>query len=160
MKISSLRLLLLPSLASTLGFTGCIYVPPDYYPPGAMYTRNTPGHDPHGRRAYHRPPYDGDGNLDRAPDAPGGVPDGLRERDPASEPAPLPPTPSKPEKPIADEKKTPPAEDAGKAPLATKTTRAGRVKSPFPPYRELDVTGLPSGSLAQDPVSGKVFRVP
>jgi hypothetical protein len=34
------------------------------------------------------------------------------------------------------------------------------VKSPFPPYGELDVTGLASGSLAKDPVSGKVFRVP
>lgn len=39
-------------------------------------------------------------------------------------------------------------------------TTAGRVKSPYPPYNELDVTGLPSGSLATDPTTGKVFRVP
>lgn len=38
--------------------------------------------------------------------------------------------------------------------------RPGRVKSPYPPYRELDVTGLPSGSLAKDPVAGKIFKIP
>ncbi|MEQ1749608.1 MAG: hypothetical protein ABL974_09320 [Prosthecobacter sp.] len=36
----------------------------------------------------------------------------------------------------------------------------GRVKMSFPPYTELDVQGLASGSLAQDPISGKIFRVP
>ncbi len=36
----------------------------------------------------------------------------------------------------------------------------GRVQVPFPPYSTLDVEGLASGSLAKDPVSGKVFRVP
>ncbi|MEZ0274867.1 MAG: hypothetical protein ACAH88_08170 [Roseimicrobium sp.] len=42
----------------------------------------------------------------------------------------------------------------------TRTTKAGLVKSPYAPYNELDVTGLPSGSLAMDPTTGKVFRVP
>jgi hypothetical protein len=42
----------------------------------------------------------------------------------------------------------------------TRTTKAGLVKSPYPPYNELDVTGLPTGSLAMDPTTGKVFRVP
>ena len=70
-------------------------------------------------------------------------------------PADLPQTPK--EKPSA-----PPApkEDKSEVLTATKTSRPGRVKSPYPPYRELDVTGLPSGSLAKDPTSGKVFRVP
>jgi hypothetical protein len=42
----------------------------------------------------------------------------------------------------------------------SKTTKEGRVKSPYPPFNELDVTGLPAGSLAMDPTTGKVFRVP
>lgn len=43
---------------------------------------------------------------------------------------------------------------------ATKAKTAGRVKSPYPPYTELDVSGLNSGSLAKDPTNGKVFRIP
>lgn len=42
----------------------------------------------------------------------------------------------------------------------SKTGKAGRVKSPYAPYSELDVTGLPSGSLALDPTTQKVFRIP
>jgi hypothetical protein len=42
----------------------------------------------------------------------------------------------------------------------SKTTKEGRVKSPYAPFNELDVTGLPAGSLAMDPTTGKVFRVP
>lgn len=54
---------------------------------------------------------------------------------------------------------TPPP--SGSATLTgSKTTKEGRVKSPYPPYNELDVTGLPAGSLAMDPTTGKVFRVP
>jgi hypothetical protein len=34
------------------------------------------------------------------------------------------------------------------------------VISPYPPYRELDVSGLSSGSLALDPTTQKVFEVP
>lgn len=49
----------------------------------------------------------------------------------------------------------------GQVPTAAKVgNRPGLVKCPFPPYRELDVSGLASGSLARDPVSGKMFRVP
>ena len=36
----------------------------------------------------------------------------------------------------------------------------GRVRCPFPPYTILDVEGLHSGSLAKDPASGQIFRVP
>ncbi len=41
-----------------------------------------------------------------------------------------------------------------------KTTKPGRVVSPYAPYNELDITGLPSGSLALDPTTQKVFQVP
>lgn len=41
-----------------------------------------------------------------------------------------------------------------------KTTKPGRVISPYPPYKELDVNGLDSGSLALDPTTQKVFEVP
>ena len=45
-------------------------------------------------------------------------------------------------------------------PSGTRTSKSMRVKSPYPPYNELDVSGLPSGSLAMDPTTQKVFRVP
>jgi hypothetical protein len=45
-------------------------------------------------------------------------------------------------------------------PLATRATKAGFIKSPFPPHHERDATGRNSGSLARDPTNGKVFRVP
>lgn len=38
--------------------------------------------------------------------------------------------------------------------------KPGRVVSPYPPHNELDVRGLPSGSLALDPTTQKVFKVP
>ena len=41
-----------------------------------------------------------------------------------------------------------------------KASKEGRVISPYPPYRELDVSGLSSGSLALDPTTQKVFEVP
>jgi len=45
-------------------------------------------------------------------------------------------------------------------PTATHAKKPGFVKSPYPPYHELDVTGMISGSLARDPTTGKVFRIP
>jgi len=45
-------------------------------------------------------------------------------------------------------------------PVATLSKTPGRVISPYPPNRELDVRGLPSGSLALDPTTQKVFKVP
>ena len=41
-----------------------------------------------------------------------------------------------------------------------KTTKPGRVISPYAPFKELDITGLESGSLALDPTTQKVFEVP
>lgn len=62
----------------------------------------------------------------------------------------------------------PPSHDAPKAatptgkdyPLATRTQKPGFVKSPYQPFNELDATEMNSGSLARDPTTGKIFRVP
>lgn len=45
-------------------------------------------------------------------------------------------------------------------PVGKKGSKPGRVVSPYPPNNELDVTGLESGSLALDPTTNKVFKVP
>jgi hypothetical protein len=42
----------------------------------------------------------------------------------------------------------------------SKTSKPGRVKSPYSPFNELDVQGLNSGQLALDPTTQRVFRVP
>jgi hypothetical protein len=63
------------------------------------------------------------------------------------------------EKGTGNSASTPPVSNAATL-TGTKTTKAGLVKSPYPPFNELDVTGLPTGSLAMDPTTGKVFRVP
>jgi hypothetical protein len=34
------------------------------------------------------------------------------------------------------------------------------VRSPYPPYRIVDVRGIPPGELVRDPASGGVFRNP
>ncbi len=53
-----------------------------------------------------------------------------------------------------------PATDGSSFPTARPGSRPGRVISPFPPFNEVDVTGLDSGSLALDPTTQKVFKVP
>lgn len=42
----------------------------------------------------------------------------------------------------------------------TRSATFGRVRSPYPPYLELDSSGVLPGSLARDPATGKVFRIP
>lgn len=58
----------------------------------------------------------------------------------------------------------PPIPEVSKADLSSvlsaERVSPGMVKSPYPPYSLLDVQGLRSGSLAQDPASKKLFRVP
>ena len=55
----------------------------------------------------------------------------------------------------------PPKQSEGKETLTgSKTSKPGRVKSPYPPYNELDVEGLKSGQLALDPTTQRVFKVP
>lgn len=55
---------------------------------------------------------------------------------------------------------TPPSSNSGSFLKGKKTSKPGRVISPYPPYKELDITGLDSGSLALDPTTQKVFEVP
>ncbi|MDB6073825.1 MAG: hypothetical protein JWO89_1465 [Verrucomicrobiaceae bacterium] len=56
---------------------------------------------------------------------------------------------------------TPAAVSDGSFPTGTKSkTNPGSVVSPYSPYNELDVSGLPSGSLSIDPTTNKVFKVP
>ncbi len=52
---------------------------------------------------------------------------------------------------------TPPAQEF---PTGTFSGKPGRVVSPYAPHNALDVHGLPSGSLALDPTTQKVFKVP
>lgn len=75
-----------------------------------------------------------------------------QEPKPASkEVADAPPTP---------EKKPEAAPSGGAFLKGKRTNKPGRVISPYPPYQELDVSGLSSGSLALDPTTQKVFEVP
>jgi hypothetical protein len=65
--------------------------------------------------------------------------------------------------PTAPKKETPApstASSEGQFLVGKKTSTPGRVVSPYPPYQELDVTGLSSGSLALDPTTDKVFQIP
>lgn len=62
-------------------------------------------------------------------------------------PAPPPPPPASPS-------------TSDTTPVGKKGSKPGRVVSPYPPNNELDVTGLESGSLALDPTTNKVFKVP
>lgn len=54
----------------------------------------------------------------------------------------------------------PPVVEKKEVLTATKTANPARVKSPYPPFTELDVAGLPSGSSALDPTCQRIFRVP
>lgn len=69
---------------------------------------------------------------------------------------PLPPAAVEP--PAPEKSSQRPSTDS--VPTATRGSKPGRVRVPFPPYNELDVSGMASGSLAKDPATGKVFRLP
>lgn len=84
-------------------------------------------------------------------------------------PAPAPtPTPPPPPTTARRSESTPPSQTAsntsslgsGSFLKGRKASKPGRVISPYPPYKELDITGLESGSLAMDPTTQKVFEVP
>lgn len=45
-------------------------------------------------------------------------------------------------------------------PVASKTQNPNHVISPHKPYKLVDISGMSSGSLAKDPTSGKIFRLP
>jgi hypothetical protein len=46
------------------------------------------------------------------------------------------------------------------APMAKKTGKPGFVTSPYPPHRLIDVRGMAPGTLAKDPSTEEVFRIP
>lgn len=86
---------------------------------------------------------------------------------PAPAPKPSTPAPTPPTTITSRRTETTPPPEAPKTasssssfPKGGKTSKPGRVTSPYPPYKELDVTGLDSGSLALDPTTQKVFEVP
>ena len=144
-----IAVLLLTGLVLTM--LGCVV--PDYaYYPQPPY----PFHPMNERRYYdddyprHRR------HLENRDDQPGGNADISSRIDDPGAPVRdnIAPSPTLKESPTSN---TP---EKGNVPMATRTNRPGRVKSPYPPYSELDITGLPSGSLAKDPTTGQVFRLP
>jgi len=80
----------------------------------------------------------------------------------SSEPAKLPGSKPSSENASTNSSKSTPngAASGGSFLRGKKASKEGRVISPYPPYRELDVSGLSSGSLALDPTTQKVFEVP
>ncbi len=178
MELRSTFRTVIAAAALTAGLAGCIYVPPPPTvigprrpPPGVVYGEpivdpffagdmGLPGYRPHrrGRTQYLRE-YDPDyvpperDPAEMTPDPDDSEPDAGSQPTPgpgSSTPAPQPTPPPEPKTKV----------DPSSVPAATKSSTPGRVKSPYPPYRELDVSGMASGSLAKDPTTGKVFRVP
>ncbi len=48
----------------------------------------------------------------------------------------------------------------GGYPVATRSERRGFVISPYPPYYEIDVRGIPHGALVRDPSCNRLFVKP
>jgi hypothetical protein len=138
-------------LAVVLSTSGCMYYWPDPYAP--------PPPPRHHHRHY--PPLDEDPNVEPGPGPENPIPPEDR-----GNPEPAPPPPREESENIPRHQAPPPTTpskppiDRSNIPTATRTNKPGRVKNPFAPDKELDVSGLPSGSLAKDPDTGKVFRVP
>lgn len=140
---------------------GCVYPPYAFYPPrygypsGGYYDEDRYLQPP--PRRVRRP------RLERPESRAGDYPPPSRGDDHpiASDErvAPLPEIERTPA-PRKDAERTPAANTKGEIPVATKTANPNRVRSPYPPYTELDITGLPGGSLAKDPTTGEKFRVP
>jgi len=100
------------------------------------------------------PPGPGPGGPPPGGPAPGAAtPDVLTSPEPISPPAP----PSVPA-PVAE----PPNSSSNSMPMGNPVSgKPGYVTSPFAPSAGyVDVNGLPSGSEARDPYTGKIFRVP
>ena len=81
-------------------------------------------------------------------------------RTPKPEPDTPPPTTTRRSETTPKEQPTASSSSSGSFLKGKKTAKPGRVISPYPPYKELDITGLESGSLALDPTTQKVFEVP
>jgi hypothetical protein len=105
-------------------------------------------------------------------------PENLSPQDPSPDPVEIkmPASPAQPEQAVEGGSAAPPnptvfsktlskeqkamVETVKSFPAGTLCGKPGFVKSPYAPFSELEATGLPSGSLARDPVSGKIFRIP
>lgn len=83
-----------------------------------------------------------------------------RVKEPAQEPPPPTTTTRRSESTPKEPPTTASSGGSGSFLKGKKTSKPGRVISPYPPYKELDITGLESGSLALDPTTQKVFEVP
>lgn len=156
---------------SGMTLTSCVYVPAWYYDPITPaprpryhpderylpdeYAYRPRGADERSRRYYYEEGRRAERGQRRgdAPDMNDGVTDSRDYRPDVT-------TPSQKEPPAPATVPSPKPSDGRDIPVATKASKPGRVKVPFPPYNELDVSGMVSGSLAKDPTSGKVFRVP
>jgi hypothetical protein len=79
---------------------------------------------------------------------------------PDGEPVAAPPSPVEPKITTTTPGKIDKLPTKSDVPVAEKTDKSGYVKSPFPPHNLIDVTGMPKGSLAKDPTTMKIFRVP
>jgi hypothetical protein len=163
------------ALAMLLG--SCVYVPPpEYYggpppPPGEPPPYHYDGPPPPGEPDYYFGRRGGRGYEFDYQQRRRGHTEYLREVDPAYAPEEEPvtgegamPPDGYPQPSTEPQPPTPPGPapklDPASVPYGTKTNTPGRAKSPYPPYRELDVSGMKSGSMAKDPTTGKVFRVP
>lgn len=153
------------SLTGTLLLQSCVYEPFGLYNPNYRARRFNYDDDYYRRDRYRererrpsRPRYDDDEIVERRdeiPPPPRDMPSEAPRSEQRSEAVPPPKLPPKELPPAAPS--SAPRKDV---PSATRVGKPGRVKSPFAPYAELDVTGLASGSLAKDPGTGQVFRVP
>jgi hypothetical protein len=158
------------SLLAVVLLAGCVYdplyfddplIPPPYYPRVGSYPPRYRPVEPYlvpPRTRYSYPTYRPDPYLYRRQyfhderDYPADVRPSDRQYE---EDAPKVSPPS-----TGFQKRQDSAADTENVPMASRGSKPGRVKIPFPPYNELDVSGLSSGSLAKDPTTGKVFRIP
>jgi hypothetical protein len=160
------RAMIAISIIGTLLLQSCVYEPFGLYNPNYSGRRFNYDDDyyrrdryPERDRRHYRPRYDDREMVDRRdeiPPPPREVSSDRRvdEQKVVEET----PAPKLPPKEIAQPSAT--TSSRKEVPVATRSGKPGRVKSPFPPFTELDITGLNSGSLAKDPGTGQVFRVP
>lgn len=157
-------------LLSQALLSSCVYVPPYYddpyyadpYSPRA-WPQPTPPYPPRdayfGGYGYQPYPRGRRSEWRRHPEAHNyrPTPEAYGSTGTAKEDSPIPPAKVEPPAPAAS---SPPKVDTKDVQTATPGSKPGRVKSPYPPHTELDVTGMKPGSLARDPSTGRVFRIP
>lgn len=140
--------------------------PPQQLPPGSRAPqppaqgRSTtpPAQDKPATRTYSPPKVsDSSSSRSKTQSKPSTTP---QPKPPAQETPPPPPTTTRRSESTPQTSSPSTSSSSGSFLKGRKTGKTGRVISPYPPYKELDVTGLESGSLALDPTTQKVFEVP